>query len=311
MLGAIESLLSAVIADGMTGTRHNPNAELVGLGIGNLLAPFFGGIAATGALARTATNVRSGARSPISAVIHAFVVLLAMVVLAPLVAFIPMAALAGLLLLVAWNMSELRHLVKMTKVAPKSDVAVLFTCFALTVIFDMVVSVGVGVVLAALLFMRRMADLTHARSVLDRGKEELHRDVPEGIALYEIAGPLFFGAAQKAMEVIEAAHQQVRVVVIDLGRVPAIDATGLAGLESAIDRLHKNKRRVVLAGPLPEPRSVFDRADLTRRAYIVEDRIKAIEMAEQLVALPDDGENPPSRSKIPAGKPPSEPSASR
>jgi SulP family sulfate permease len=306
MLGAIESLLSAVIADGMTGTRHDPNAELLGLGLGNVTAPFFGGIAATGALARTATNVRSGARSPIASVVHATLVLLAMVALAPLVSYIPMAALAGLLLLVAWNMSEIRHLVKMTKVAPRSDVAVLFTCFGLTVVFDMVVSVGVGVVLAALMFMRRMADLTHARSVLERAKHEIERDVPEGIALYEIAGPLFFGAAQKAMEVIEAAHQNVRIVVLDLGRVPAIDATGLAALESAVERLYKQKRRVLLAGPLPEPRGVFDKSEIAKRAYILEDRQKALELALDLVEVAPGSQGPPSRSRIPA-KPSAEP----
>jgi SulP family sulfate permease len=302
MLGAIESLLSAVIADGMTGTRHDPNGELIGLGLGNIAAPFFGGIAATGALARTATNVRSGARSPIASVIHAGVVLLAMVLLAPLVAYIPMASLAGLLLLVAWNMSELRHLTKMARVAPRSDAAVLFICFGLTVLFDMVVSVGVGVVLAALLFMRRMADLTHARSVLDRAKGEIARDLPSGIALYEIAGPLFFGAAQKAMEVIEAAHQDVRVVIIDLGRVPVIDATGLAGLESAVDRLYKSKRRVLLAGPLPEPKEIFEKAELARRAYVLEDRAKALELAVQLVDLPPASQGPPSRSMLAAKK---------
>jgi SulP family sulfate permease len=298
MLGAIESLLSAVIADGMTGTRHNPNGELVGLGLGNVIAPFFGGIAATGALARTATNVRAGARSPFAAVVHSIVILLAMVALAPLVSFIPMAALAGLLLLVAWNMSEVRHVVKMVKVAPRGDVAVLFTCFALTVVFDMVVSVGVGVVLAALLFMRRMADLTQARDVLDRADDELAREVPPGIALYEIAGPLFFGAAQKAMSVIEAAHQSKRVVVLDLGRVPAIDATGLAALESAVERLHKAKQRVLLAGPLPEPRDVFQRTGLTRLAYVLENREAAIAMAEELLGAPET-DGPPSRSKIP------------
>src|SRR5690606_6600616 len=138
LLGAIESLLSAVIADGMTGTRHDPDAELVGQGIGNMLAPFFGGIPATGALARTATNIRAGARSPVAGVIHALVILLAMLFLAPLVADIPMASLAALLLLVAWNMSEVKHFVGLLRVAPRSDVVVLLTCFLLTVVFDMV-----------------------------------------------------------------------------------------------------------------------------------------------------------------------------
>jgi SulP family sulfate permease len=155
MLGAIESLLSAVVADGMARTRHDPDSELLALGVGNVIAPFFGGIPATGALARTATNVRSGARSPIAAMTHSVVVLVAVIALAPVVGYLPMAALAAVLLLVAWNMSEVKHFLHIVRVAPKSDVTVLLTCFGLTVLFDMVIAVSVGIVLAALLFMRR------------------------------------------------------------------------------------------------------------------------------------------------------------
>jgi SulP family sulfate permease len=263
MLGAIESLLSAVIADGMTGTHHDPDAELIGLGIGNIIAPFFGGIAATGALARTATNVRSGARSPIAAVVHALVVLSAVLLFAPLVAYVPMASLAGLLLLVAWNMSEVKHAFYMMRVAPRSDVAVLLTCFLLTVFFDMVVAVSVGVVLAALLFMRRTAELTSSRILEGRGSSfDVEYELPPGVVLFEIAGPLFFGAAQKAMGALDAVGESTRVVLLALGNVPSIDATGLVALESALLRLKKSKKRVVLSGPLPEPRRVFERADL-------------------------------------------------
>lgn len=261
MLGAIESLLSAVIADGMTQKKHDPDAELVALGVGNVVAPFFGGIAATGALARTATNVRSGARSPIAAVVHAVVVLLAIVVLAPAIAYVPMAALAGLLLLVAWNMSEIHHAVHMLRVAPKSDIAVLVGCYLLTVIFDMVIAVSVGVVLAALLFMRRMAELTKARLIDDEYRES-DLDIPDGVAIYEIAGPLFFGAAQNAMGQLDTVDGGVRVVVLALGQVPTIDATGIVALDGAIGRLRKAKKLVVIAGPLPEPRRIFDRARL-------------------------------------------------
>jgi SulP family sulfate permease len=261
MLGAIESLLSAVIADGMTGKKHDPDAELIGLGIGNIVAPFFGGIAATGALARTATNVRAGARSPIAAVIHSLVVLLAVVLLAPLVAYVPMASLAGLLLLVAWNMSEVKHFVHITRVAPRSDVAVLVTCYLLTVFFDMVVAVSVGVVLAALLFMRRTAELTSSRMLEGAGAESEH-DLPPGVALFEIAGPLFFGAAQNAMNALSTIGGNTKVVVLALGNVPSIDATGLVALESALKRLQSSKTQVVLSGPLPQPRQVFERADL-------------------------------------------------
>ncbi|HYX25022.1 MAG TPA: SulP family inorganic anion transporter, partial [Thermoanaerobaculia bacterium] len=160
MLGAIESLLSAVVADGMTGGSHDPDAELVAQGVGNLVAPFFGGIAATGALARTATNVRSGARSPLAAIFHSGFVLLAVLLFAPVLNYLPMASLAALLLIVAWNMSEAKHFAHAMRVAPRSDVIVLLTCFGLTVIFDMVVSVTAGVLLAALLFMRRMAEVS-------------------------------------------------------------------------------------------------------------------------------------------------------
>ncbi len=262
MLGAIESLLSAVVADGMTGKRHDPDAELVGQGIGNVVAPFFGGIAATGALARTATNIRSGARSPIAALIHALVVLGSVLLAAPLVAYIPMAALAGLLLVVAWNMSEVRHGIHVLRVAPKSDVFVMLTCFALTVAVDMVAAVSVGIVLAALLFMGRMAELTHSRVLTDDDQEESEHVIPAGVALYEIAGALFFGAAQAAMNALDAIGTDTRVVVLGLGRVPVIDASGLVALESALDRLRRDRKFVIIAGPLPEPRSVFEKAQL-------------------------------------------------
>lgn len=264
MLGAIESLLSAVIADGMTGKKHDPDAELVGLGLGNIVAPFFGGIAATGALARTATNVRAGAGSPIAAAFHALVVLLAVVLLAPLLAYVPMAALAGLLLLVAWNMSEVRHALAIVRIAPRDDVVVLLLCYGLTVFFDMVVAVSVGVVLASLLFMRRTAYLTRAK-IFEPSTVDAERSVPPGVTLYEIAGPLFFGAAQNAMSAISRVGATSRVVVLALGNVPSIDATGWVALDSALTALRTARKHVVLAGPLPEPRSLFDRANLSER----------------------------------------------
>lgn len=264
MLGAIESLLSAVIADGVTGKRHDPDAELVGQGIANVVAPFFGGIAATGALARTATNIRAGARSPVAAIVHAGVVLLALLAFAPLVAYIPMAALAGLLLVVAWNMSEVRHFGHILRVAPKSDVFVLLSCFVLTLLFDMVVSVGFGVVAASLLFMRRMAELTSSR-ILQPDTTERATSLPDGVVLYEVAGPLFFGAAQNAMGQLAAIDRKAKVVILSLAQVPAIDATGLVALESAVARLVAAERRVVIAGPLPEPRRVFAKLGLEQK----------------------------------------------
>jgi len=285
ILGAIESLLSATIADGMTGKKHDPDAELIGLGLGNIVAPFFGGIAATGALARTATNVRAGARSPIAAVVHSLVVLLAILLFAPLVAYVPMASLAGLLLLVAWNMSEVRHFANIVRIAPKSDVAVLLLCFVLTVVFDMVIAVSFGVVLAALLFMRRAAELTRSR-FLEGSSGESDLAIVPGVAIYEIAGPLFFGAAQNAMGALGSVGPDTRVVVLALGRVPSIDATGFVALESAIGRLRSAKKRVVLTGPLPEPRSLFDRANLSKHhdhVYFADTLERGVALASELL----------------------------
>ncbi|HEY4016040.1 MAG TPA: C4-dicarboxylic acid transporter DauA [Polyangiaceae bacterium] len=302
MLGAIESLLSAVIADGMTGTKHDPNSELVGLGIGNLIAPIFGGIAATGALARTATNIRAGARSPIACATHSVVVLLAILALAPAVSYVPMASLAALLLLVARNMSELRHFVRLLRVAPRSDVFVLLTCFALTVFFDMVTAVSVGFVLAAVLFMGRMAAVTEAKLAVDNTEEHGQIDLPSGVSLYEINGPLFFGAAQNAMAALHASHTDAFfAVILSLGKVPVIDATGLVALESAVDALVARKKAVILAGPLPRPREVFERARLDGRR---DGMVRFANDLEAAVAVARDLRPPPSnrRSHAPAGR---------
>jgi SulP family sulfate permease len=289
MLGAIESLLSAVIADGMTGTKHDPNAELVGLGIGNLVAPIFGGIAATGALARTATNIRAGARSPIAGAVHAIVVLLAMLVLAPLVAFIPMASLAAILLLVAWNMAEIPSVRGIVKIAPRSDVFVLVTCFVLTVFVDMVFAISVGFVLAAILFMRRMAEITNSTLTLDNTEEQRRLALPDGAILYEVNGPLFFGAAQRAMETLHASHTDAfRVLILNLGKVPVIDLTGFTALETAVTALVKRNKTVIIAGPLPHPRSIFDKAHLdakhSKAVSITADLTSAIALAETMLA---------------------------
>jgi SulP family sulfate permease len=289
MLGAIESLLSAVIADAMTGKKHEPNAELVGLGLGNMLAPFFGGIAATGALARTATNIRAGATSPVAAVVHGLFVLFAVLVAAPLVAYVPMAALAALLLLVAWNMSDARHFGHVVRVAPGSDVMVLLTCFTLTVAFDMVVAISVGVVLAALLLMKRMADLTSSKIMGEGSSEDETRILPAGVRVYEIAGPLFFGAAQRAMDAIDTVGIDAKLVVLALGKVPAIDATGLVALESAIAKLRHAKKLVVIAGPLPEPRSVFQKAALGMGhgdVFLADTLDRALDIAKERLAPP-------------------------
>jgi SulP family sulfate permease len=263
ILGAIESLLSAVVADGMTGGSHDPDAELVAQGIGNLVAPFFGGIAATGALARTATNVRSGARSPLAALFHSLFVLLAVLILAPVLNYLPMASLAALLLIVAWNMSEAKHFVHAVRVAPRSDVVVLLTCFGLTVVFDMVIAVTVGVMLAALLFMRRMAEVSNVRLVSHH--PIAHEGIPKDVLIYAVAGPLFFGAAQKAMSALQRVPTGVKVVVLDLASVPAVDATGLVSLESTVARLHQLGIFVVLGGVQDQPLRALARSGIGDR----------------------------------------------
>ena len=279
MLGAIETLMSAVIADGMAGTKHDPNAELIALGIGNMVCPFFGAIACTGALARTATNVRAGARSPLAAVIQALVVLGATIALAPLMAYLPLAALAALVLVFAGAMVEVRHLVRLIRIAPRSDVLVLVTCFALTVLVDMALAVSVGVMLAALLFMRRMAALT--KITLDTDVAE-RLQMPPGIRLYEIAGPMFFGAANKAMEILDTVGTDARVVILAMKRVDVMDATGLIALESTLDRLNRGGRMVILAGLAPEPAALLERAGIKRspgRLAFAPDLDTAVSMA--------------------------------
>ncbi|HTJ42497.1 MAG TPA: C4-dicarboxylic acid transporter DauA [Kofleriaceae bacterium] len=261
MLGAIESLMAAVVADGMSGTKHDPNAELIALGIGNIIVPFFGGIAATGAIARTATNIRAGGRSPISVIVHSVFVLACTIALAPLVAYLPMAAMAALLLIVARNMSEARHFVRLVRIAPRADVMVLLACFGLTVVFDMVIAVSVGVVLAALLFMRRMAVMT--RIELDTETSTTY-EAPPGVRIYEIAGPMFFGAAKTAMETLDTVGSETRTLILAMEHVPVMDATGMVALETMLDRLHRSNRKVIIAGLQPEPTEVLARAGIKR-----------------------------------------------
>ena len=246
MLGAIESLLTAVVADGMLGTRHDSNQELIGQGAANLLAPLFGGFAATGAIARTATNIRNGATSPVAGVVHAIFLVLVIVVLAPWASEIPLCALAAILFYVAWNMADLPHISRLLKRAPRADKLLLVITFCLTVFFDLVVAVNAGVILAALLFMRRMA-----RTVTVHEEDaDVLEDVslPSNVLVYRIEGPFFFGAAEKLERTLERVQLDIRTVVIRLGRVPFIDATGLQTLTEIIERFHKRHIGVILCG---------------------------------------------------------------
>lgn len=247
ILGAIESLLCAVIADGLTKTKHDPNAELVGQGLGNIVAPFFGGITATAALARTATSIRSGARSPIAAVIHSLVVLVAVLALAGLLGMVPMAALAALLFIIAWNMSEARHVVRVVRNAPGGDVAILLVCFGLTVLFDMVVAVAVGIGLAGALFIQRMAAITNSQSRSNESHPAT-QGLPSSVMVYDVNGPLFFGVAEKAITTIQGIDQQVQTVILDMQDVPTIDATAIVALQSLVNKLQHDRVGLIMVG---------------------------------------------------------------
>ncbi|TDY04213.1 C4-dicarboxylic acid transporter DauA [Thiohalophilus thiocyanatoxydans] len=261
MLGAIESLLCAVVADGLTGTRHKPDTELIGQGLGNIVAPFFGGIPATAAIARTATNIRAGGRSPIAAIIHALVILLIVISLAGLLGYVPMAALAALLLVVAWNMSEARHFVHILRVAPRCDIVVLLACFSLTVLFDMVIAVAAGLVLAAILFIRRIASLTGAELI--NPEEHAHlQDIPDNVAVYDINGALFFGAAEKAISTLHHVNSNIDIVVLDMNDVQMIDMTGVVALESLITSLQQQKITVLVANLRPRMQDKLTRAGI-------------------------------------------------
>jgi sulfate permease, SulP family len=253
MLGAIESLLSAVVADGMAGTRHDSNQELIGQGIANIAAPLFGGFAATGAIARTATNIRNGATSPLSGMVHAAVLLLIMLLLAPLAGHVPLAALAAILFVVAWNMSEARHFVKMVKRAPRADVVVLLITFGLTVFADLVIAVNIGVLLATVHFLRRMASAVEVRQATEQELgSELAREgftrLPPGVLVYTVEGPFFFGAVENFERALAGTHTDPEILVIRLRWVPFIDITGLQTLEEVIQDLQRRRVRVMLTG---------------------------------------------------------------
>lgn len=260
LLASIESLLCAVVSDGMAGTRHNPNSELVGLGLGNLAAALFGGIAATGAIARTATNVRSNAASPLAAAFHAAFVLVALLLLAPLLGHLPLAALAGLLLIIAWNMADVPHVLHVLRSAGRGDRLVLLTCWLLTVALDMTAAVVVGIVLASVLFIRRMADMTGVQMVDEAAPDAGSAERTPGIVRYRIAGPLFFGAAQKAMSALRRLPRDTRVLVLDLAAVPTMDFTGFVALETAVTNLEKMGVQVTISGASPGIRAFLQGA---------------------------------------------------
>ena len=262
MLGAIESLLSAIVADGMIESRHDSNQELMGQGLANILCPFFGGISATGAIARTATNIRSGAKTPVAGIIHSVTLLVIVLVAAPLAFSIPLTALSAVLLVVAYRMGEWDNFPELWR-GPKSDFVVLMVTFAMTVVFDLTIAVGVGLTMAGALFVKRMEEITHIRLVtpeseLDVGGGSIRgKNVPEGVLVYRIEGPFFFGAAEKLETALERYSTVPRVVIFRMRTVPAVDATGLHALEVMLDKFHRKGTQLILSGVQPQPMKVL------------------------------------------------------
>src|SRR5207249_1620566 len=258
MLGAIESLMSAVVSDRMTNDRHNPNVELIAQGVANIASPMFGGLPATGAIARTATNIRSGAQTPVAGMIHALVLLCVLLFAAPLASYIPMAALAGILMVVAYNMGEWREIPQLLKLT-RTDISVWLVTFALTVFADLTVAVEAGMILAALLFIARVANTTTVSQVTDDYIEDgrVHilqdKDIPYYATIFRIHGPFLFGATDKISIVTENMHKLPPVVILRLRNMTALDATGLFALEEAAKALHASKRTLILCGAREQP----------------------------------------------------------
>ncbi len=269
MLAAIESLLSATVADGMTGGKHRPNAELIATGVANIGSIFFGGIPATGAIARTATNVKAGARTPVAGIIHALVLALILLLCAPLAKSIPLAALAGILVVVSYNMSERYHFASIFK-GPKSDRLVLILTFLLTVLVDLTVAVQVGIVLSSLLFIRRMAEITNVNMITRdlRGDEDPEddpmaiqlREVPAGVEVFEVNGPFFFGMVDSFWNALRNIERPVPILIIRIRNVPAIDATGLHVLQDLYKKSLKDNTKLIFSGVMTQPLIVFERS---------------------------------------------------
>ena len=266
LLGAIESLLSAVVADSMSGTKHDSNQELVGQGIANIFSPLFGGFASTGAIARTATNIRNGATSPLAGIVHTLTLVVIVLLLAPLASHIPLCALSAILFVVAYNMSELHRFTHMVRTAPKPDVAVLLITFLLTVFADLVIAVNIGVMLAALLFMKRMSEAVNIelqnQETLAEEIEDKNFTLPPKTFVVAMDGPFFFGAAERLESALESVHGHADILIIRLGKVPFIDATGLQSLWDLLDACKRHKTRLVLCEARPNVLEKLKRAGL-------------------------------------------------
>ncbi|MFZ5375734.1 MAG: SulP family inorganic anion transporter [Campylobacterota bacterium] len=287
-LAAIESLLSAVVADGMTGTRHKPNAELLGQGVANVASGIFGGLPATGAIARTATNIKAGARSPVAGMMHAVWLFAFMLLLAPLIVKVPLAALAAILMVVAWNMSEIKHVKEIMK-APKADRIVLLTTFALTVLVDLNFAIQAGIALASVLFIDSMMKSTQIKAVQNEEEDPdstVNKTFPEGVEVYEIQGPLFFGVAEKLVDTLLLFEKPPKLFILRMRHVPLIDAAGLHALEVVQERLEGHGTQLILSGVNPQVRRFIALSDLDRKIgpdNIVDHIDKAIGRADELL----------------------------
>jgi SulP family sulfate permease len=270
LLAAVESLLSAVVADGMSGDHHNSNVELIAQGIANIASPLFGGIPATGAIARTATNIRSGALTPVSGMIHALTLLAILLVAAPLARFVPLATLAAVLFVVAYNMGEWREIGTILRLS-KTDIAVWFTTFALTVLADLTVAVGVGMTLAALLYIYRVAETTTVapvtREYLRDGLPHILQDkeIPANVTILRIHGPFLFGTTEKLAGATQNLNAFAQVVILRLRNMTALDATGVHALDQFAERLHKSGRTLLLCGARDQPASLLSRSELVQQ----------------------------------------------
>jgi len=270
LLAAVESLLSAVVADGMSGDRHNSNVELVAQGVANIVSPLFGGIPATGAIARTATNIRSGALTPVAGMVHALTLLAILLVAAPLARFVPLAALAAVLFVVAYNMGEWREIGTIVRLS-KTDIAVWITTFSLTVLADLTVAVGVGMALAALLYIYRIAETTTVEAVtpeyLEDGQAHIlqDKDIPSNVTILRIHGPFLFGATEKLADATRNLTNLGDVVILRLRNMTALDATGIHALEQFSERLHKTGKTLLLCGARNQPSRLILRSDFLKR----------------------------------------------
>ncbi|ACF11102.1 sulfate transporter [Chlorobaculum parvum NCIB 8327] len=300
MLGAIEALLSAVVADGMIGGRHKSNMELVAQGVANIVSPLFGGIPVTGAIARTATNIKNGGRTPIAGIVHAITLLAIMLVFGSWAKLIPMPTLAAILIVVAWNMSE-QHIFRQLLKSPKSDVAVLLTTFFLTVIFDLTIAIEIGMLLSVILFMNRMANLTNVGVITGELKDVeeeadpntiITRTIPDGVDVFEISGPFFFGAASKFKDAMHVIGKPPAIRIIRMRKVLSIDATGLNMLKELVNDCRKSDTKLILSGVHVQPLFAMQQyglADEIGEENIFGNIDDALDHARAILGLPAEG----------------------